>query len=357
MISALKITNFQSHKKSIISFGPHVNVIIGRSDSGKTAIIRALRWLIQNRPTGFSFKSDFSDPDDSTEVELTFSDGTRIGRGKTTNDNFYWLDDEVWESFGVDVPDRIKQILNFGPYNIQYQMDRPFLLAETPGNAAQIINKALNLNIIDDIFTKLNRQSYDLKATIKNVTMELEQISGKLSQYEYLPKLADMVNHMQVILADLTHTVNELDSLKGMVSDLQEVLKQYHRFDGLHLANELMVNIFKDHSDLVSSSEQMKEIKEILTKINIYKVEQERLNEVVKVTPILATTEKLNGEYGLLVEKMEKLGSIVNDINSTMMKRDKLMSIYNEMVEKYLQMVPNECPLCGAIITQKEVLL
>jgi len=56
MIKYLQIQNFQSHKDSLLEFDPGVNVIVGSSDSGKTAVIRALRWLVWNRPSGDAFR-------------------------------------------------------------------------------------------------------------------------------------------------------------------------------------------------------------------------------------------------------------------------------------------------------------
>jgi len=46
MINSLTIQNFQSHKNTTLEFDNGINIIIGQSDSGKTAIIRALNWVI-----------------------------------------------------------------------------------------------------------------------------------------------------------------------------------------------------------------------------------------------------------------------------------------------------------------------
>ena len=53
-IKLIELQNFQSHVKTIIEpAGPgFLTVITGPSDSGKTAIIRALKWLLYNQPQG-----------------------------------------------------------------------------------------------------------------------------------------------------------------------------------------------------------------------------------------------------------------------------------------------------------------
>ena len=57
MIQSLHIKNLQSHKDSHLDFCEGVNVIVGPSDSGKSAILRALRWIVKNRPQGDVLRS------------------------------------------------------------------------------------------------------------------------------------------------------------------------------------------------------------------------------------------------------------------------------------------------------------
>jgi exonuclease SbcC len=53
MIDHVAIKNFQSHKNTNIDFQRNgVNVIVGTSDQGKSAILRAILWAVNNRPMG-----------------------------------------------------------------------------------------------------------------------------------------------------------------------------------------------------------------------------------------------------------------------------------------------------------------
>ena len=55
VISSLTLENFQSHKESKIVFDKGLTVIIGQTDQGKSAIIRALKWVLYNEPRGTDF--------------------------------------------------------------------------------------------------------------------------------------------------------------------------------------------------------------------------------------------------------------------------------------------------------------
>ena len=71
MIKNLHIKNFQSHEDTFLEFHPSVNIIIGSSDSVKTAIIRALRKVVWNRPSGDSLRSHWGG---ESRIELSGED-------------------------------------------------------------------------------------------------------------------------------------------------------------------------------------------------------------------------------------------------------------------------------------------
>ena len=54
-MDTITIKNFQSHKKTVITLAPTLTAITGKSDHGKSSIIRALRWVYNNKPQGFKF--------------------------------------------------------------------------------------------------------------------------------------------------------------------------------------------------------------------------------------------------------------------------------------------------------------
>jgi len=54
-----KIQNFMSWEKEIFDLSPNVNIICGVSDKGKSAILKGLKWLKDNDPSGNEFASDW----------------------------------------------------------------------------------------------------------------------------------------------------------------------------------------------------------------------------------------------------------------------------------------------------------
>jgi exonuclease SbcC len=57
MIQSIVLRNFQAHKNTEISLDKGITAIVGSSDSGKTSILRAFYWVLQNKPSGIQMVS------------------------------------------------------------------------------------------------------------------------------------------------------------------------------------------------------------------------------------------------------------------------------------------------------------
>ena len=113
MIQEIKIINFQKHKNLKIEFDSNITTIIGKNDSGKSAIIRALQWAILNQ----SPNSDFiTNGEKDCKIELKI-DGKNVIRKRLGSTNEYYLDDQKFLAFGTKVPEPIEQFLSIDEVN------------------------------------------------------------------------------------------------------------------------------------------------------------------------------------------------------------------------------------------------
>lgn len=117
-ISSIKITDFQSHQKTILEPAPagQLTCIVGPSDSGKTAVIRALRWLLYNTPQGADFIRVGSN---SARVTIQYSDGQQVTRERSQKGfNRYEINGNRYEGFGSTVPLEVQEITGVRPVQI-----------------------------------------------------------------------------------------------------------------------------------------------------------------------------------------------------------------------------------------------
>jgi len=143
-----------SHKASSLEFSEGVNVIVGATDSGKSAVIRALKWVLTNRPSGDSFCSSWGG---DTEVHIDFDNG-QVSRIRSKKDNMYLLGlHDEFKAVKTDIPDEIAVALNMNDLNLQTQFESHFLLSKSAGEVAAHFNKVAHLDKIDLGLQNINR--------------------------------------------------------------------------------------------------------------------------------------------------------------------------------------------------------
>ena len=112
MIEKICIHNFQSHKVTVIELSPKVNTLQGNSDCGKSAVLRALHWLMFN-PAGDYFISDWARKGKTVSAPcevIVNVDGHEVIRRRDKDFNGYILDGEVFEATRNSVPKKILDI-------------------------------------------------------------------------------------------------------------------------------------------------------------------------------------------------------------------------------------------------------
>lgn len=149
-ITALRLQNFQKHRAKIIRFEPGLNLIVGPSDHGKSAVFRALRWLaLHGTGTGLTTHGENTMRVGAQTPELT------IMRYRQAKKNGYKIGDMDYNAVGTTQPEEIRQALRLSEINFQGQHDPPFLLGLTPGQVARELNKIVDLEAIDTILSRI----------------------------------------------------------------------------------------------------------------------------------------------------------------------------------------------------------
>lgn len=214
--------NFQRHIKKSIKLSANVTTILGRSDVGKSAIIRALYWVVFNEPTGSDF---IRHGETSCYVEVHF-DGRIVRRTRSKDENSYSLDGGEFKAFGREVPEAITKEFNISAISFQRQLDSPFWFGLSAGQVSQEINSLVDLNQIDRITSNINSDIRKGKTTVEYLTKkvgELEQTIEENSWVDEAWKQLVVIEDKQVTLTAGQHS---LLKLSGLIDDLEEHLEK-----------------------------------------------------------------------------------------------------------------------------------
>ena len=220
MLKALDLQDFQSHHDTRLEFCSGVNAIVGSSDCGKSSVLRALRWVIENRGSSEAFKSHWSDT-----VFATVVDGNNnvIMRGRDKKENLYNLNGETFKAFGTQVPEPIGKALGFQDVNLQAQMDAPFLLSATPGEVARYLNTVMGLDKIDDSLAAITGTARELNRQARDKAEEQAGLEQQLQALAWVDDCLQRMTKLKATAAKLDDTEALLQAVQAAVASLQAV--------------------------------------------------------------------------------------------------------------------------------------
>ena len=190
MIEKIKLTNFQSHLDTEVDLVPGINVLIGSSDNGKSAILRGLYWNWRNRPLGDGF---IKDGEEFSEVTVNYKNRKSafdVLRRRGKSENLYKIS-TLEDSFiaGTNVPKEIEEAINFSDINFQSQFSPYFLVFDSPGSIATYIRSVTGLNEIDKVVKSLTTKKNNTESEIKKLNTDLKLLEEKLEKLNKVPVL------------------------------------------------------------------------------------------------------------------------------------------------------------------------
>lgn len=219
-IESITLKEFQCHHKLTIEFDPLVTVLIGESDSGKSAVIRSIRWLATNRPSGDGIvrRGGGTDAGRSASVALRV-DGRSVKRVRGPGRNLFILDGDKLKSFGAGVPEPVERLLNLGPINIAGQHQAPHLFSLSPGEVARELNSVVNLAEIDRVQVRLAAELRKARATTEVYTARLAETRSCRDSLAWVQDAAKVYSTVEARFATV-------DSLREHVRGVTHLLER-----------------------------------------------------------------------------------------------------------------------------------
>jgi exonuclease SbcC len=346
MISAISLTNYQSHKSSKLEFCESLNCIVGTSDSGKTAVLRALKWILTNRPLGNEFQSNWGG---KTEVILTTKEGNTITRSQSEsgNDKTYIVNDTILKAFGTDVPSEVLKVLNMDSINCQYQLDSPFLLTSTPGEVASHWNKIAHLDQIDTGLSNVKSWITKLNQTIESKNTDLKAKQNDLEGYNFIDKYERDVSYLE----ELESALNALEltklRLKALLTSYKCVQEEIEDFN-LLIKQEGKVNnllaLFEEKRGFEKEADKLDKLLVSIVGIE-KKIKEHRV--VIKLEDTVDDLLYLVESRGMLEKERDKLDRMLKNISRIDRERASAEKELGDLEEEFHKNMPKICPLCG----------
>jgi exonuclease SbcC len=344
MIKSLTIQNFQSHKNTTLEFDKGVNVITGSSDSGKTSIVRALRWLVWNRPGGDSFRSYWGG---DTIVTVITDNATDISRSKGASGNLYKAGENSFVGFSTNVPQEVQDLLKMDEINLQQQLDSPFLLSETPGNVAQYFNKIANLDKIDSTTSNINSAIRKINADIQYTNEQINKYEQKLNEFpdlEAIEKQLNRIERKEVRCDDLYENIQKMKRVIANINSLDNEIE----IESDLLQYEKTINLLLTKlNNKKSLNQSITDFKNVIHRIKQIDLDTIQLHQLIKIEDTVNTLiVKCDGrdKQGTAVRKLKGQLYKLSTLDQTLLKTQQNAT---KLEDDFHNIFPDTCPLCG----------
>jgi exonuclease SbcC len=345
MFKRLSLHNFRSHKNTILEFVQGINVSVGDSRSGKTNLMRAVKWLSENRPAGDRVRSVFAGKDAVTEVVLELDDGTNVSIQRVKGKVSYRVGAETFNAVGTNVPDLVSSALNLNEINMQTQLEQHFLITSSAGEVARAMNRIVRIEDVDGWTSLLSSRILEGNKKIRESQEDLAVIEDKLRRYERL-------NAYEISIIEVERLSTAFVSVSAQVLGLTDFLQQLKRAEErvADLSDWLMVE--SDVSDVEKSVQiqMVLDAEDIIIRqfLSIYDIMEEEEKFLAFMAPIDKALQDLQN-------RCEALDVVVDGVNKLILSitaydEASIKIGFENKLKEYISFLQKlgVCPFCGA---------
>jgi DNA repair exonuclease SbcCD ATPase subunit len=239
MIKSIKIKDYMAHKETELELGPGVTVLTGPNNSGKSAVVEALRSVAQNPAPQYVIRHGTS----KAAVRVELDSGDAIEWVRSRGNSIYRLfkadqdgggsgdDPEVYAKFGRMPPEDIRNLLRLdlvetesGPVDIHIGNQRYpiFLLDQTGSQAASFFAASTEAEYLLRMQQALKTKTDRSKSKRKELLQECADLEREIELYLPLEDLDLLLSKTEELHATLETLQTALPILNQTIEVLEE---------------------------------------------------------------------------------------------------------------------------------------
>jgi exonuclease SbcC len=334
MISRIIVENFQAHKRLDINHIPGILSIVGDTDAGKSAVVRALQWVALNRPKG----KDFIHHGEAYATVTIEVDGRLVSRTRRGSGNEYRIDGKVLKAFGSDVPDEVRAALRMEEVNFQSQHDGAFWFTLSPGQVAKEVNKICDLAIVDDCLRIAGARHRKFKTLAEDAAEREREAAETAEGLQWVSDAAGELSELERMASRLDSLTTQRPRLLRLLRQLKSARSIEERSDGALQVGREALNLAKTHRRKAGEAFDLRKL------ISQYSKTRDAGRRDV---PSLDTLEESREEWDAIRSRRKRLAMLVADHQKRKREAEKTDFQIRSTLEEIEERTGGLCPTCG----------
>ena len=335
MIKELIIKNFEAHDKFRVKLDSHITTFTGATDVGKSSIIRAIKWVVLNRPLGDSF---IRDKDKPAYVGIKTEKGI-VSRKKGKEINIYKINNQILEAFRTNVPEEVQRFLEMEELNFQLQFDAPYWFMISPGEVSKQLNRIVDLEIIDTCLGKLASRIHKIKTEVNVVQERIDKASNSLEQLSFVKPMSKDYNKLEILKTQIESKRHNSSSLSIAIQDIERYIFSAKTLMSAHFEAVKLLDIGTKYKIKANKIESLKSlIRNLSTNTKAIKSKIPNIQSFISI----AIKYKKMEEHCIILKRF---------IEEIELEKEKECQRKKELLlseRKLKKMIGQTCPLCGS---------
>lgn len=350
MIDRISIANFQSHPETVLELVPGINTIIGSSDSGKSAIFRAILWVVENRPTGSAFVSSWSLDEKGKMKSAT---GVTIGRGEEhvsrlrnsnldSHVNCYELNGTPLEAMKTAVPEPIAKWLNLAPVNVQKQLDAPFLLSASAGEVARFFNSVVNLDDIDRALSLVDKKRRENDRLLRSAREGIVEKEEGLIALDWIDEAGPLLQRSLATERRVQAARDDLSRTEELIHSITDTQKELESMPDFTAASKLAEKLTQIQQEACEVQRERDSVNGLVNRTNL-------AQKVLREMPNLEKAQQLGEKIERVLREQSDTKNRINTVKCDLLtyrEYQRNILAMKKRIEACEKDLPETCPLC-----------
>ena len=366
IIENITIENFLSHKYTSLDFTEGLNILYGKSRSGKSSVLRAIREVFEcyiNNPRDFIF---YNEP--YFKITLTLSNGyviSRIVEKKKTGKNGYEIFDPntgVFSTYNTKAVSLVQEIVGLKKIklseknqiglNFLNQGDGWFFIGKgiSAPDKAKLTGVVYGTHYADAVLKDINSKTKKIVSEINFCGKEIDKLETEKAKFDYLEEYEELIlkaeKEMEILLQkeeelkNINEIKEELDKIKKEEEELEYIISEIEKneedYNDLFEQLEGKVETFNKIKDLSKELKDIitagKEASYIVSKLKDISEAESYLEKIIEIDNINKEKELILKNYKEIDTEIKALNNEINNINVVINKLNDI-----EKAEKLLE--------------------
>jgi chromosome segregation ATPase len=333
MLRSLTLKRFQKHQDLTVELDRRVTTVVGATDAGKSAVLRALAFLCLNKWSPAYLRHGAK----TTVVRLTVGDQV-VTRTKGPGVNAYKVGRKVFRAFGSQVPPDVEAVLNTGPENFQRQLDQHFWFSDTAGAVSKKLNAIVNLGAIDDAIGNVGRRVRESRSAVEVTARRLAEATERRDALAWVRRADDAYQVVEDSEQELTDESHRIARVRSRIEEAQSLTETVDRVSGAIL----------DAKAVLEAGEAARRVRAKLTSL---KKLTSKIDRAVRLKdtelPDLTELTALRKAGDDLAERRRSLEALVEEASTLEAELWQSTKALETSSARLGKMSKGRCPACG----------